>query len=264
MDALHQARRGGLGARARRAGRCSARCSSISRRSGASPTRASGRSRGRRRHFTYSKVMAWVAFDRAVKSAEQFGLDGPVDALARRCASEIHAEVCARGFDAELGTLRAGLRLARSSTPACCCCRWSASCRRERSARRSAPSRRSSAAAASTGFVLRYDTARDRGRPAARRGRVPRLQLLARRRLCPARPPRRGAALFERAAGACATTSACWPRSTTRPRGRQVGNFPQAFSHLALVDTAMNLARAAKPAEQRSHQPAAAKGAESD
>ena len=71
----------------RPAGRCSARCSSISRRSGASRTRASGRCAGRRRHFTYSKVMAWVAFDRAVQGAEEFGLDGPVErwrAAARR------------------------------------------------------------------------------------------------------------------------------------------------------------------------------------
>ena len=54
--------------------------------------------RGPRRHFTHSKVMAWVAFDRGIKSAEQFGLQGPVDDW-RRIRDEIHAEVCARGFD---------------------------------------------------------------------------------------------------------------------------------------------------------------------
>src|SRR4051795_303322 len=54
--------------------------------------------RGGRRHFTFSKVMAWVAFDRAVKSIEAFGLDGPVERW-RRLRQEIHADVCRNGFD---------------------------------------------------------------------------------------------------------------------------------------------------------------------
>ena len=58
--------------------------------------------RGPRRHFTHSKVMAWVAFDRAVKAVERFGLDGPVDRW-RALRDEIHDEVCREGFDAELG-----------------------------------------------------------------------------------------------------------------------------------------------------------------
>ena len=57
--------------------------------------------RGPPRHFTYSKIMAWVAFDRAIKSAEQFGLQGPLDRW-REVAAAIHADVCRRGFDAEL------------------------------------------------------------------------------------------------------------------------------------------------------------------
>ncbi len=59
--------------------------------------------RGGRRHFTYSKVMAWVAFDRAIKSAEQFGLPGPLDRW-REIAAAIHDDVCRRGFDRELGS----------------------------------------------------------------------------------------------------------------------------------------------------------------
>ncbi|HEX4406413.1 MAG TPA: glycoside hydrolase family 15 protein [Polyangia bacterium] len=55
--------------------------------------------RGPLRHFVHSKVMAWVAFDRAIKSVERFGLDGPVDEWRAR-RDEIHAEVCARGYDA--------------------------------------------------------------------------------------------------------------------------------------------------------------------
>jgi GH15 family glucan-1,4-alpha-glucosidase len=58
--------------------------------------------RGPRRHFVHSKVMAWVAFDRAVKAVERFGLEGPVERW-RRLRDLIHAEVCARGFDSALG-----------------------------------------------------------------------------------------------------------------------------------------------------------------
>ncbi|MCI0380785.1 MAG: glycoside hydrolase family 15 protein [Gemmataceae bacterium] len=56
--------------------------------------------RGPRRHFTHSKVMAWVAADRMVKAAENFGLDGPVEGW-RNLRDTIHAEVCERGFDAK-------------------------------------------------------------------------------------------------------------------------------------------------------------------
>ncbi|MGH6943654.1 MAG: glycoside hydrolase family 15 protein, partial [Geminicoccaceae bacterium] len=56
--------------------------------------------RGQRRHFTHSKIMAWTAFDRAVKSVESFGLDGPVDDW-RALRARIHKDICERGFDAE-------------------------------------------------------------------------------------------------------------------------------------------------------------------
>jgi GH15 family glucan-1,4-alpha-glucosidase len=59
--------------------------------------------RGPRRHFTHSKVLAWVAFDRAVQSVERFGLEGPVDRW-RRLREEIHEEVCREGFNVELGS----------------------------------------------------------------------------------------------------------------------------------------------------------------
>lgn len=54
--------------------------------------------RGPRRHFVHSKVMCWVAFDRGVKSIEKWGLDGPLDRW-RAIRDEIHAEVCDRGID---------------------------------------------------------------------------------------------------------------------------------------------------------------------
>src|SRR5689334_5047311 len=54
--------------------------------------------RGPERHFTHSKVMAWVAFDRAVQAVERFGLSGPVEQW-RRVRDDIHAQVCARAYD---------------------------------------------------------------------------------------------------------------------------------------------------------------------
>ena len=62
--------------------------------SGASRTRASGRVRGGRRHFTYSKVMAWVAFDRAIKSAEEFGAATARSSAGAGWRDEIHDDVC--------------------------------------------------------------------------------------------------------------------------------------------------------------------------
>ncbi len=58
--------------------------------------------RGPRRHFTHSKVMAWVAADRAVKAVERFGRDGPVERW-RALRQAIHADVCRHGYDAERG-----------------------------------------------------------------------------------------------------------------------------------------------------------------
>ena len=54
--------------------------------------------RGGRQHFTHSKVMAWVALDRAIKGVEQFGLNGPLERW-RGLRADIHAQVCERGFD---------------------------------------------------------------------------------------------------------------------------------------------------------------------
>jgi GH15 family glucan-1,4-alpha-glucosidase len=58
--------------------------------------------RGPRRHFTYSKVMAWVAFDRAIRAVERLGFSGPV-ARWRAARAEIYEEVCRQAFDARRG-----------------------------------------------------------------------------------------------------------------------------------------------------------------
>lgn len=58
--------------------------------------------RGPRQHFTHSNVMAWLAFDRMVKSVEQFGLSGPADRW-RRMRAAVHEQVCRDGYNAEVG-----------------------------------------------------------------------------------------------------------------------------------------------------------------
>ncbi len=59
--------------------------------------------RGERQHFTYSKVAAWTALDRAIRLAEGTGLAAPLERW-RRLRDEIHADVCAHGFDAKRNT----------------------------------------------------------------------------------------------------------------------------------------------------------------
>ncbi|WP_371420673.1 glycoside hydrolase family 15 protein [Tardiphaga sp.] len=54
--------------------------------------------RGNGKHYVFSKIMCWVAFDRAIKSAEKFGLKGPVEAW-RKLRDEIHHDVCEKGYD---------------------------------------------------------------------------------------------------------------------------------------------------------------------
>ncbi len=58
--------------------------------------------RGERQHFTHSRVMAWVAFDRAIAAVERHGLDGPVDEW-REARDAVHTEVCEQGFSTTTG-----------------------------------------------------------------------------------------------------------------------------------------------------------------
>jgi GH15 family glucan-1,4-alpha-glucosidase len=58
--------------------------------------------RGPRRHFTHSKVMCWVAFDRAVAIADELGFECPIDKW-RAIRDEIHDEVCAHAYNEDVG-----------------------------------------------------------------------------------------------------------------------------------------------------------------
>ena len=101
MDALHQARHGPIQPEHDRTGEgwelqkaLIAHLETVWKQ----PDEGLWETRGGRRHFTYSKVMAWVAFDRAIADVEAFGFDGPVDHW-REVRDEIHKLVCEQGFD---------------------------------------------------------------------------------------------------------------------------------------------------------------------
>ena len=85
--------------------------------------------RGGRKHFTHSKVMAWVAFDRVMRSAEEFGLDGPV-AHWRNIRDVIHEQVCEKGFDPAQNSFVQSYGANGARCQSAADCRSSAFCRR--------------------------------------------------------------------------------------------------------------------------------------
>ena len=128
MDALHQARRGGIG---QSDDGWAVQIAFLKHLETAwtEPDESIWEVRSGRRHFTYSKVMAWVAFDRAIKSAEEYRARRPARALARDAHG--HPRRCVpEGLRSRSSRASCSPMAARSSMRACCCCRWSASCRR--------------------------------------------------------------------------------------------------------------------------------------
>jgi GH15 family glucan-1,4-alpha-glucosidase len=102
MDALHEARRHGL-VRDDHAWSLQETVMEFLEGAWDQPDEGIWEVRGPPRHFTHSKVLAWVAFDRAVETVESSDRPGPVDRW-RRLRAEIHAEVCREGFNVELNS----------------------------------------------------------------------------------------------------------------------------------------------------------------
>lgn len=208
--------------------------------------------RGQPKHYVFSKVMTWVAFDRGIKSAEIFGFKAPL-LHWRTLRDAIHRDVCNRGFDAEENAFveSYGSKLLDASVlllpavgflPA------------------SDPRIRGTIASVEKylmrdGFVLRHDP----------------------RELPADQPPLEGAflacslwladahvlsgdldkaqVLFDRVVGIANDVGLLAEEYDSVAR-RQTGNFPQALTHIALINTAHNLSAARqeseKPAVQRS------------
>jgi GH15 family glucan-1,4-alpha-glucosidase len=206
--------------------------------------------RGRPRQFTYGKVMCWVAFDRGVKIARHLGIHEPIDRWQKIC-DEIRAEVCARGFDPKRGTFTqsygsreldaAALRIPLVGFLPADDPRVIGTVRAiERDLMRD-------------GLVLRYAN----GPSGAVDGIAePEGAFLACSFWlvdCQARMGRadEAAQLFERLLALRNDVGLLSEEYDPRRR-RQLGNFPQGFSHLALIDAAYNLTPdQPNPAEDR-------------
>lgn len=203
--------------------------------------------RGERQQFTHSKLMAWVAVDRAIKDFERFRLAGPLDHW-RRLRDEIHAHVCQHGFNASVGTfvqsygstaLDASLLLIPlvgflpASDP-----------------RVVATIEAIERKLVVDGFVLRYDLQKSDDGVAGDEATflfcsfwlVDCLTMLGRRD--------DAQHLFDRLLNV-RNDLGLLAEEYDPISGRQLGNFPQAFSHIGLVNSAVNLSRAVAPVSQR-------------
>jgi GH15 family glucan-1,4-alpha-glucosidase len=204
--------------------------------------------RGGRKHFTHSKVMAWVAFDRVIRSVEEFGLDGPV-AHWREIRDAIHSQVCEKGFDpaqnsfvqsygstsldasllliAMVGFLPASDSRIRGTLTAI-----------EKGLIRQ-------------GFVQRYHTSEGAdGLPAGEGVFLACSFWMADNYVLQGRLEE-ARALFEKLMSLRNDVGLLAEEYDPTER-RQLGNFPQAFSHLALINTAHNLTSANGAVHQRS------------
>ena len=209
--------------------------------------------RGPRRDFTHSKVMAWVAFDRAVKAVENFSHAGPVDHW-RALRDRIHEEVCRRAYDPAQGSFvqsYGGRELDASLLLMPLVGFLPASDPRIRGTV-DAIQRRLSV----DGLLLRYDTgSTDDGLPPGEGAFLACSFWLADNLVLQGRHDE-ARALFERLLALRNDVGLLAEEYDPRAR-RMLGNVPQAFSHVALVNTALNLTRAAGPADQRGKDEAA-------
>jgi GH15 family glucan-1,4-alpha-glucosidase len=203
--------------------------------------------RGARRHFTHSKVMAWVALDRAIKAVDRFGLDGPVGDW-RRVRDAIHHDVCSKGFDRQSEAfvqyygskdLDASLLMIPlvGFLPA-------------NDPRMLGTVKAIREKLMADGFVLRYPTGPHiDGLPAGEGAFLACTFWLADNL---ALQGRRAEAreIFERLLKV-RNEVGLLAEQYDPTAGRLLGNFPQAFSHVGLINTARNLTGRGGPAEDR-------------
>ena len=192
--------------------------------------------------------MAWVAFDRSIKSAEQFGLKGPLDRW-RKIRDQIHQEVCEHAFNKDIGAFVAhygGQELDASTLLMALVGFLPSSDPRIRNTVE-AIERKLTAA----GFVLRYDTRNGRdGLPVGEGAFLACSFWLADNLILLGRHAD-AKKIYERLLALRNDVGLLSEEYDPKSK-RLVGNFPQAFSHIAIINTANTLTRATKPAEQRS------------
>ena len=207
--------------------------------------------RGPPQHFTHSKVMAWVAFDRAVKILEQVGEQAGGASASnglRRIRDDIHQDVCRRGFDPDLGSFvqAYGSKSLDASLLLLPLVGFLPPTDPRIIGTVNAIEQRLFV----DGFVMRYDTGEVKdGLPPGEGAFLACSFWLADNYILLGRVDE-ARELFERLLS-LRNDVGLLAEEFDPSLSRQVGNFPQAFSHVALVNTAYNLTRAQGPAQQR-------------
>jgi GH15 family glucan-1,4-alpha-glucosidase len=208
--------------------------------------------RGDGRHYVSSKVMTWVAFDRGIKSAEKFGLKAPLEKWTA-LRDTIHRDVCEHGFDRELNSFveSYGSKLLDASIlmlPA-------VGFLPPTDARVNGTLAAIEDHMMSDGFVLRHDPREVSEEKQPIEGAFLACTLWLADACVLAGEVAKAQTLFDRVV-AVANDLGLLAEEFDVDEGRQTGNFPQALTHIALINTAHNLSdakRAAeKPAVQRS------------
>ncbi|TMJ66430.1 MAG: glycoside hydrolase family 15 protein, partial [Alphaproteobacteria bacterium] len=204
--------------------------------------------RGGRQHFTHSKVMAWVAFDRAIKAIEQFGFKGPIQRW-RRVRGQIHEQICEQGYNSQVGAFvqTYGSTVLDASALLFPLVGFLPP---------SDPRVKSTVEAIERhlmvgGLVLRYDPKRTKDGLQSREGAFLDCSFWLADNLILLGRYDDAKRLFEHLLSLCNDVGLLAEEYDTAT-GRMAGNFPQAFSHVSLVNTAHNLEKHDKPAEQRS------------
>jgi GH15 family glucan-1,4-alpha-glucosidase len=203
--------------------------------------------RGPRRHFTHSKVMAWVAFDRSVAAVEKFGLDGPVEKW-RTIRETIRAEILEQGFDRELNSF---VQFYGSKNPDASLLMLSALGFIEADDPRMTGTiafiRRELAV---DGLILRYPAEPDVDGLPPGEGAFLLCTFWLADTLALAGQYDEAEAIFERLL-AVRNDVGLLAEEYDPIAKRHLGNFPQAFSHVGLINTAQNLLRRDGPAIDR-------------
>ena len=203
--------------------------------------------RGPPLHFTYSKVMAWVVFDRAIRAAEQHGLPGQIDRW-RVMREAIHAEICDRGFDADRNTFRAAYD--KTTLDASLLLLAQVGFIEASDPRYVGTVEAIERDLLVDGFVMRYDTVKsDDGLRPGEGAFLACSFWLADAYVSIGRQDD-ARVLFDRLLATRNDLGLLAEEYDTKNR-RLIGNFPQAFSHVGLINTAFNLTRAERPADQR-------------
>lgn len=205
--------------------------------------------RGPQRHFVHSKVLAWVAFDRSIKSAEAFHLEGPVEKW-RQIRQEIHDDVCAQGYNEALGSFTQyyGTTEVDASLLQIPLLGF-LPCSDPRVAGTIAVVERE---LYEDGYLHRYRTQESGdvdGLPEGEGAFLACSFWLADAYILQGRREE-AQALFERLLS-LTNDLGLLAEEVDVSSGRQLGNFPQAFSHVSLINTALNLTHSGGPARER-------------